>query len=49
MYKHLALVVGILAVLSSGKLLTDPAAKATDPQIAHIAYTARLRDAGGRY
>ena len=44
MYKHLALVVGILAVLSSGKLLADPAAKPTDPQIAHIAYTAGLLD-----
>jgi putative membrane protein len=44
MYKRFALVVGILAVLSSGKLLADPAAKPTDPQIAHIAYTAGLLD-----
>ena len=44
MFKHFALVVGILAVLSSGKLLADPAAKPTDPQIAHIAYTAGLLD-----
>jgi putative membrane protein len=44
MYKHLALVVVLLTVLSSGKILADPAAKPTDPQIAHIAYTADLLD-----
>jgi putative membrane protein len=44
MYKRFALVLGILAVLSSGKLFADPAAKPTDPQIAHIAYTAGLLD-----
>lgn len=44
MYKHLALVVALLTVLSSGKILADPAAKPTDPQIAHIAYTADLLD-----
>ena len=43
-YKHLALVVGILAVLSGGRLLADSPAKPTDPQIAHIAYTAGLLD-----
>lgn len=44
MYKRFTLVVGILAMLSSGNLLADPAAKPTDPQIAHIAYTAGLLD-----
>jgi putative membrane protein len=44
MYKRLALVVALLTVLSSGKLMADPAAKPTDPQIAHIAYTADLLD-----
>jgi putative membrane protein len=44
MYKHLALIVALLTVLSSGKILADPAAKPTDPQIAHIAYTADLLD-----
>ena len=44
MYKHLALVVALLTVLSSGKILADPAAKPTEPQIAHIAYTADLLD-----
>jgi putative membrane protein len=44
MYKHLALVVALLTVLSGGKILADPAAKPTDPQIAHIAYTADLLD-----
>ena len=44
MYKHLALVVAILAVMSHAKLLADPAAKPNDPQIAHIAYTAGLLD-----
>lgn len=44
MYKHLALVVAILAVMSHARLLADPAAKPTDPQIAHIAYTAGLLD-----
>jgi putative membrane protein len=44
MYKHLALVIALLTVLSGGRLLADPAAKPTDPQIAHIAYTADLLD-----
>ena len=44
MYKHLALVVALLTVLSGGKILADPAAKPTEPQIAHIAYTADLLD-----
>ena len=44
MYKHLALVVALLTVLSSGRLMADPAAKPTDPQIAHIAYIADLLD-----
>ena len=43
MYKQLALVVALLTVLSGGRLLADPA-KPTDPQIAHIAYTAGLID-----
>ena len=44
MYKQFALVIALLTVLSSGKLFADPAAKPTDPQIAHIAYTADLLD-----
>jgi putative membrane protein len=44
MYKQLVVVVGILTVLSTGKLLADPATKPTDPQIAHIAYTAGVLD-----
>jgi putative membrane protein len=43
MYRHLAVVVAILTVLSAGKLLADPAAP-TDAQIAHIAYTAGQLD-----
>lgn len=44
MYKYLAVVIATLMALSTGKLLADPAAKPTDPQIAHIAYTAGVLD-----
>jgi hypothetical protein len=37
MYKHRALIIAILAVMSHAKLLADSAAKPTDLQIAHIA------------
>ena len=39
MYRHIAVAAAILSVLTAGKLMADPAAKPTDPQIAHIAYT----------
>jgi putative membrane protein len=44
MHRYLAIVIGTLIALSAGKLLADPAAKPTDPQIAHIAYTAGVLD-----
>jgi putative membrane protein len=43
MQKHLTSLVIVLALLSPG-LLADTPAKPTDPQIAHIAYTADLID-----
>ncbi len=44
MLKPLAFSVAILAALTAGMALADPAAKPTDPQIAHIAYTAGQLD-----
>src|SRR4029078_8459070 len=44
MQKHLTPLVLVLALLSPGLLLADTPAKPTDPQIAHIAYTADLID-----
>jgi putative membrane protein len=44
MLKPLAFSVAIFAALTAGLALADPAAKPTDPQIAHIAYTAGLID-----
>jgi putative membrane protein len=44
MYRYLAVIIATLMALSTGKLLADPAAKPTDPQIAHIAYTAGVLD-----
>src|SRR6476469_26605 len=44
MQKHLTPLVLVLALLSPGLLLADTPAKPTDPQIAHIAYTAGLID-----
>ena len=44
MYRHIAVAAAILSVLTAGKLMADPAAKPTDPQIAHIAYTAGQLD-----
>ena len=44
MYKPLGPIVATLALLTAGSLLADTAAKPTDPQIAHIAYTAGLID-----
>ena len=44
MYKQLILAVAILAGLGGGPLLADPAAKPTNAQIAHIAYTAGMLD-----
>ena len=43
MQKQITLLAMVLALLSSG-LLWAEAAKPTDPQIAHIAYTAGLLD-----
>jgi putative membrane protein len=44
MYRHLAVAITILTALGTGKLLAETDAKPTDPQIAHIAYTADLLD-----
>jgi hypothetical protein len=44
MQKQLTLIVMVLALLSPGLLWADAQAKPTDPQIAHIAYTAGLLD-----
>jgi putative membrane protein len=44
MLKPLAFSVAIFAVLTAGMALANPAAKPTDPQIAHIAYTAGQLD-----
>ena len=44
MQKYLAPLVMVLALLSPGLLWADTPAKPTDPQIAHIAYTAGLID-----
>jgi putative membrane protein len=44
MQKYLTTLVAVLALLSPGLLWADTAAKPTDPQIAHIAYTAGLID-----
>jgi putative membrane protein len=44
MQKYLTPLVAVLALLSPGLLWADTAAKPTDPQIAHIAYTAGLID-----
>jgi putative membrane protein len=44
MYRYLAAVIATLMAFSAGKLLADPAARPTDPQIAHIAYTAGVLD-----
>lgn len=37
-------ILAVLSLLSIAKAVADPAAKPTDPQIAHIAYTADLLD-----
>ena len=44
MKKQLTLVVMVLALLSPGLLWAEAPAKPTEPQIAHIAYTAGLLD-----
>ena len=44
MLKPLAFSVAIFAALAAGMALADPPAKTTDPQIAHIAYTAGQLD-----
>jgi putative membrane protein len=44
MYRYLAVIIATLMAMSTGELLADPAAKPTDPQIAHIAYTAGVLD-----
>lgn len=44
MQRTLAPVVAIVALLSAGSLLANTAAQPSDPQIAHIAYTAGLID-----
>ncbi|MBK5199806.1 MAG: hypothetical protein JJE37_16245 [Methyloceanibacter sp.] len=44
MQKQLPLIIMFLALLSPGLLWADAPAKPTDPQIAHIAYTAGLLD-----
>ena len=44
MQKHLTPLIVVLALLSPGLLWADTPAKPTDPQIAHIAYTAGLLD-----
>ena len=44
MQKQLTLLVMVLALLSPGLLWAEAPAKPTDPQIAHIAYTAGLLD-----
>ena len=44
MQKYLTPLVIVLALLSPGLLWADTPAKPTDPQIAHIAYTAGLID-----
>ncbi len=44
MDKQFALVLAVLAGLGAGNVLAETPAKPTDPQIAHIAYTAGLID-----
>ena len=44
MRRLLGVIAAGLILLSAGSSLADPAAKPTDPQIAHIAYTAGLVD-----